>query len=179
MFFEIRKFPIFRKVDVFSTKMTIFQKTLDMLDWSPFLLHFPKNLKTDQIKEWKLTVLNNRCAIPKKWKWTVKSTDCGHLKRQNVDGRKSSWHYLLSVFELSAWIHRTANFHVKESHRWRWLGSSIFTFWDNAIWIDAMLSRMDRLLSNWSLAFQRKIVLFNSGVLSQDLQLLLIARKST
>ena len=25
------KFPIFRKVDVFSTKMTIFLKTLDML----------------------------------------------------------------------------------------------------------------------------------------------------
>ena len=160
----------------FRQKMTIFLKTLDMLVWSPFLLHSPKNLKTDQIQEWKLTVLNNRWAILKKWKWTVKIDWLWTSWTTKHRRSKSSLHYLLSVFELSAWIQRTANFHAKDNHLWTWLGSSIFTFRDHPIWIDAMHSRMDRLLSNWSLAFQ--------STLPQESWLrtvhfnLLIARKS-
>ena len=108
MFFEIRKFPIFGKVDVFSTKNDNFSKNYGQK-------LFPQNLKMDQIKEWKLTVLNNRCAVQKKWKWTSKIEWLWTIL--NV-GLKSSLHYLLSIFELSAWIHRTANFHVKDSHLW-------------------------------------------------------------
>ena len=41
MFFEIGKFPIFRKVDVFSTKMIIFKKFLNKLVWSSLFCHLP------------------------------------------------------------------------------------------------------------------------------------------
>ena len=110
----------------------------------------------DQIKEWKLTVLNNRCAVQKKWKWTSKIEWLWTIL--NV-GLKSSLHYmyLLSVFELSAWIHRTANFHVKDSHLWSIdyirdsdrLYSLLETiqFKSRPMDSQAMHSRMDRLVN--------------------------------
>lgn len=59
MFFEIRKFQIFRKVDVFlDQKWWFFKKTLDILVWSSFSLAFAQNLKMDKPKEKKHIHLN-------------------------------------------------------------------------------------------------------------------------
>ena len=51
MFFEIRKFPIFREVDVYFGKNDNFSKNYGHACLNPLSLAFLENLKMDQIEE--------------------------------------------------------------------------------------------------------------------------------
>ena len=58
MFFEIRKFPIFRRIEFFPAKLTIFLENSRHAYLILFFLAFAQNLKMDKTKEKKHVHLN-------------------------------------------------------------------------------------------------------------------------